>query len=210
MSESNDRPCTGRREFLSSAAAAACLYCLGARNLLAQTVEDSTDFESVDTHNFLKDSHMTYEEVLKYAYASWFIPAMKVLAEDMGQHALEMTLRKSTSEAVRRIITERFKNSTDNSLTAFARIFEKPNHILEHAANYEIVENNGHVLELKVSECLWAKVFRDADAAGIGYAYICFADYATAQAFNPGIVLHRSKTIMQGDTYCDHRYEMTL
>jgi hypothetical protein len=133
---------------------------------------------------------------------------MKVVAEDMGQDALEMMLRKATSDAVRRITSKRFKDLTDRSLTTFARLFEKPSRTLENAASYEIVENNGEVLELKVSECLWAKVFRDADAAGLGYAYICFPDYTMAQAFNPKIVMKRSKTLMQGDGFCNHRYEM--
>ena len=48
------------------------------------------------------------------------------------------------------------------------------------------------------------------DAARIGYSYICYADYATAQAFNPKIVMRRSKTLMQGDSYCNHRYEMEV
>jgi predicted ArsR family transcriptional regulator len=151
---------------------------------------------------------MTYEEVFKTAYANWLIPTMKVLSEDMGQDALDEMLKKATSEAVRRIIAERGINSPDNNLSAFSRIFEKPSHILENGSNYEIVENSESVFELRVSECLWAKVFRDADAARIGYSYICFADYAMAQAFNPRIVMRRSKTLMQGDNFCNHRYEL--
>jgi len=201
-------PCTNRRGFIKSTTSAACLFCLGARGILASTPGDSTDVAAGPEHRFLKDSHMTYEDVLKYAYTSWFIPAMKVLAEEMGEDELDEMLKKAISEAARRIIAKRGKNSPDNSLSAFARIFEKPNHILENASNYEIVENSDSVLELRVSECLWAKVFRDSDAARIGYSYICYADYAVAQAFNPRIVLRRNKTLMQGDGYCNHRYVM--
>jgi hypothetical protein len=135
---------------------------------------------------------------------------MKVLAEDIGEDALDEMLKKATSEAVRRTVAERGINKPDNSLSAFARIFEKPSHILENAANYEIVESSQTALELKVDECLWAKVFCDAEAARIGYSYICFGDYATAQAFNPKIVLRRDKTLMQGRSHCNHRYEMEL
>jgi hypothetical protein len=171
---------------------------------------DSTNAVPGVEHKFLRDSHMTYEDVFKYAYASWFIPAMKVLVEEMGQDALEEMLKRATSKAVRRIIAKRGINVPDNSLSAFSSIFEKPSHILKNGAIFEIVENNERTLELKVSECLWAKVFCDADAARIGYSYICFADYAMAQAFNPKIVMHRNKTLMQGDGYCNHRYVMEV
>ena len=195
---------------MSSATSVACLLCLGAGNILASRNEDSSDAVPGATHKFLKNSHMTYEDVFKYTYASWFITTMKVLAEDMGDDALDEMLKKASSETARRIVAERGINSPDNSLSAFARLFEKPGHILENGANYEIIENTESVLELKVSECLWAKVFCDADAARIGYSYICFPDYAMAQAFNPKIVMYRSKTLMQGDGYCNHRYEMEV
>lgn len=208
MHEEKKPPCTSRRAFMRSATSAACLSCLGAGNVLASALGDSADVAPDPEHKFIKDSHMTYEDVFKFAYSAWFIPAMKIIAEDMGQDSLNEMLRKAASDSVRRIMAKR--NLPDNSLTAFAGMFEKPNHILENGSNYEIVENNGTVLELKVSECLWAKVFRDSDAAGIGFSYVCFADYAYAQAFNPRIVLHRNKTLMQGDSYCNHRYVLEV
>jgi predicted ArsR family transcriptional regulator len=149
---------------------------------------------------------MTYEEVLKYTYASWFIPMMKVLAEDMGDDALNEMIKNASSEVARQKGEQIKKSKPDNNLSTFAQFFEKPNHILENGAIYEIVENNGTVLELKVSECLWAKVFRDANAAKIGHSYVCYADFDMVQGFNPKIVLHRDKTLMQGDSYCNHRY----
>jgi len=151
---------------------------------------------------------MTYEEVLKYAYSYWFIPAMKVLAEDIGEEELNGMLGRVASEAARRMVVNRRPEPPDNTLSAFAGQFEKPNHILENSANIEIVENDGRVLELKVTECLWAKVFRDANAATIGYSYICYPDYAVAQAFNTNIVLHRTMTLMEGCSHCNHRYEV--
>ena len=73
----------------------------------------------------------------------------------------------------------------------------------------EIVEDTETAFELKVSECLPAAVFRDADAAEIGYASVCWGDYAWAQGFNPKIKLVRDKTLMEGDKYCNHRYIWT-
>ena len=51
----------------------------------------------------------------------------------------------------------------------------------------------------------WAKTFREAGSADIGYAAVCHEDYAACQAFNPKIKMIRTKTLMQGDGCCDHR-----
>jgi hypothetical protein len=45
-------------------------------------------------------------------------------------------------------------------------------------------------------------VFRDGDAADIGYAMVCYPDYAVAKGLNPKLQLIRAKTLMQGDDSC--------
>ncbi len=59
---------------------------------------------------------------------------------------------------------------------------------------------------MRVSECLTATVFREADAAHIGYAAVCHADFALPEGFNPKIRLVRTKTLMKGHDCCNHRY----
>ena len=38
------------------------------------------------------------------------------------------------------------------------------------------------------------------------YLYMCLSDYSIIEGYNPDIGFKRSKTIMQGDDYCDHCY----
>jgi len=68
------------------------------------------------------------------------------------------------------------------------------------------VEDSETAHEIRVTECLWAKTFREAGAAAIGYAVVCHGDYAECQAFNPHIRMIRTKTLMQGDDCCNHRW----
>ncbi len=71
----------------------------------------------------------------------------------------------------------------------------------------EIVEDTDQAFELKITECVWAAAFRDLGAAGeLGFAMVCWDDYAWAESLNPKIKLVRDKTLMQGATYCNHRY----
>ena len=70
----------------------------------------------------------------------------------------------------------------------------------------EIAEDTSRAVEVKVAECLWAKTFRELGAAEIGHRLICHRDYGDCQGFNPKITLIRSKTLMQGDDCCNHRF----
>ena len=70
----------------------------------------------------------------------------------------------------------------------------------------EIVEDTEKAFELKITECIWASTFLNAKAGDIGYASVCFGDYAWAEGFNPKIKMIRDKTLMQGHELCNHRY----
>jgi len=55
----------------------------------------------------------------------------------------------------------------------------------ENMMLYEVIEESEKVYEMKVTECLWAKTFRDQNAADIGYATICHGDFTEARAYHP-------------------------
>ena len=82
------------------------------------------------------------------------------------------------------------------------------NELYKNTLTYEVVSNTDNVYEMKISECLWAKTFREAEAGDIGFAGICYGDYATTRAFNPKLKFTREKTLMEGADCCQARYEM--
>jgi hypothetical protein len=93
-----------------------------------------------------------------------------------------------------------------NDFAAFNASMRDPSYFAKHILTLEIVEDTLQAVEVKVTECLWAKTFREMGAAEIGYRLHCNTDYADCQGFNPKITLTRSKTLMQGDEYCNHRF----
>ncbi len=64
--------------------------------------------------------------------------------------------------------------------------------------------------EVRVTECLWARTFRQANAADIGYSMICHGDIAATSAYNPKIVMSRPKLLMKGDDECRFRWVMEV
>jgi len=61
-------------------------------------------------------------------------------------------------------------------------------------------------LSLHVTECLYTEVFKELEAEELGYLMVCNPDHAYAQTCHHQIKLRRSKTLMQGDSYCDHTW----
>ena len=67
-------------------------------------------------------------------------------------------------------------------------------------------EETPNKLTLHVTECLWAKVFKEMNATDLGYVLFCQPDFAYPPVCNPHIKMRRTKTLMQGDSYCDHTF----
>jgi len=163
------------------------------------------DIETTVEHKFLEGSNMTFQEVFDFAFKK-FIPVLQGLTKELGEdHFLEV-LKKVAFESALKAGQDTARQLPRNDLAAFTGSGEEPSHFSKHVLTLEIVEDTPQVFEVKVTECLWAKTFREMGAADIGYLLICHTDYADCQGFNPQITMTRSKTLMQGDDCCNHRF----
>ena len=149
---------------------------------------------------------MSYDEMFKTFYLESFIPTMKALGEEIGRDKLVEMLKRASAKAAEQAVREWTKKLEKRDLETFTADMRKPGPLYRHALSYEILEDKPTVFESRVTECLWAKTFRGADAADIGYAYVCSSDAAATKAFNPKIrVTHSGKTLMEGNDRCQSR-----
>ena len=162
------------------------------------------DTETIVKHKFLEDSNMTFQEVFDFAFKR-LIPVLQGLAQELGEDRFLEALRKVVSERALKAGQDTARQLPSNDLAAFKAAGE-PDHFGKHVLTLEMAEDTPQAFEVKVTECLWAKTFREMGAAEIGYSLICHRDYAQCQGFNPKITMIRSKTLMQGDDYCNHRF----
>jgi hypothetical protein len=198
---------SSRRDFLLNILPAGTLFCLGCGNLSALTGGQDTQKTSEKKHKFQEDSGMSYEEafsVYKYNY----IPLLQGLSQRLkGIDFIEM-LKTVTYERAIESGREAAKRSAIKDFAAFSseskKRFSGP--FWNHVLTYTFVEDTEKVLEWKITECLWAKTFREANASDIGYATICYGDYGSAKGLGPKIRFTRTKTLMQGHDCCNHRY----
>lgn len=194
-----------RREFIAAAVPIGILGCLGCPKLSALTLSASDRGQSLQDRAKL-DSGMTFEEVYNFAYRNGFIPLAKQMAVRMGQDQFMEVLREAGMESGREAGAALAASSPNNDLATFAENLRTPPPLYEGALTFEIVEDSPNAFEVRVSECLWARTFQEADAADIGYACICHPDYTYAEGFNPSMKMIRTKTLMQGHDCCNHRW----
>jgi hypothetical protein len=161
-----------------------------------------------ETHKFQQKCGMTYEDVYRFAFRDGFVPALQALGEDMGREKLVEMLKSAASRASQREVAREAAKLPKRDLAAFLSSILQPNDFWKHVLTYEIVRQSDTEVEVKITECLWAKTLRGIEAADIGYAVMCHPDFATAPAFNPKMKMTRTKTLMQGHDCCNPHWVM--
>ena len=194
-----------RREFLRKTFSSCAFCCFAAP--MAFGSDRINPITSHQKHKFQSDSGMSMQQVFNFAYKGWYIPAMKNLMKQIGkEHFLEML--KKSSEMLQETDKDADINYNERRLTAFSTNIKKAGENWSKRLTYEILTDNENIFEIKYTECLWAKTFREANAADIGYAGLCHQDYSLTAAFNPKLKLIREKTLMQGDDCCHFKWFM--
>lgn len=194
-----------RRDFLRKAVPAGAV-CAGCPGLMKLDLMAEVDGDGQEVHKFLQDSGMTFEQAFRFAYASTLIPFLRAFGEDMDPDEHLERLREIGSRRSTQIFSSYASQVPNRDLATFTAPLIGPNSRNANVLTIEVVESSEDVCELRVSECLWAKTFRDAGAADLGLACICHPDYAAIEAFNPEFEMVRDKTLMEGHDCCNHRY----
>jgi L-2-amino-thiazoline-4-carboxylic acid hydrolase len=189
---------SSRREFLLNILPGGTLFCLGCGSMSSWVAGQEAQKAAEKKHKFLEDSGMSFEEVFRFAYRGR-IGLMQLIAKEIGKDNLIEILKRAGEAPI--------GTPPSNDFAAFrAQLRQKPDRFWEHVITSAIVEDTDRAIEIKVTECLWAKTYHEANAADFGYFQNCYSDLISAKAFSPKLRLIRTKTLMQGDDYCNHRW----
>jgi len=190
-----------RRHFLKLLSTGS-LFCLGCGTLCAMPQSNQ---KAETKHKFKLDSKFSFEQLFDFTFNPT-IETMRGLEKQIGSETFINMLKEVSAKRGAKMGRQMAKNFPKNDLAAFTMIMKKPNYFWENVLTLKIVEDTEKAFEIKVQECLWAKTFQKYRAEDLGYTMICHPDFAMAKAFNPGIKLLRTKTLMQGHDHCDHRW----
>jgi len=202
---------SSRREFLQGLFPAGALLCSGCGRLSASSrLQDGPAQDK-----FLEDSGLTMREAFRFAFLWNYIPMMQALADRIGREKFVGMLREATGiywgQQARRFAERLPKRDLDayinmDTLEPAVDNAEHRGHFGSLAITTQRIEHTPKSHEIKVTECLWAQTFLEADAGDIGFASICYGDEAMAAAFDQRLKLTRTKTLMEGDDYCHFRW----
>ena len=189
-----------RRSFLTRSIPVCTFGCLG----LSQVFEAPSISESIKEpdHKFNKKVGWTYDQIYRFR-AKLYADRMNRISNYFGREKLIESLKKSTENYYSSIATYK----PGNTLQDFVKPFYK-DESYKTIITIEVIENREDFVSWRITECLNAKIFRELNAADIGFATLCHGDEAWAKAFNPKIQFSRSKTLMEGHDCCDHCYKM--
>jgi hypothetical protein len=199
-----DVPVPLSRRKLFTILQAGAVGCLGCAQAAARA--SAAQQSAPATHSWTEKADVTWEEMFRFAYQKDLIPLFQALAERLGREEFVRMLRYAGDAVVQRKSAGRPPVVPD--LVTFAANMKNIPPLIQHALDAEIVEQTAEALEYRVKRFLWAKVFRESDAADIGHALVCHPDYAVARSLNPKLKLIRNKSLMQGDDCCVLRYVM--
>lgn len=196
----------GRRDFLTKAMSVCAASCLGAGKILGMSPTITKKTGQQEKHKFDREipgMKLTPRALLRFQNQN-FIKFARFLESEFGKERMLELVKKSTTRELLEFGKTQARQFGKNDLKSYTAQFKSP--AMQGALTFEIVEDSHNVFEIKVTECLYAAVFLQAKAGDIGYASVCWGDFAWAKGFNPKIELIRDKTLMEGDACCNHMY----
>jgi hypothetical protein len=195
-----------RRRFLTQVMPACSLACVCAGRLGADETAKPGSPSGDEQHKFeveFEQKTSTLKRVTEQNH--YYIDFIKTLRSELDEEQLIRLLNIHSANWGQRVGKQHLASAPDNCFRSFVANFRPPNY--DKTLTLEIVEDTDKAFGLRVTECVWAKVFRDAGLGGeIGHAALCNMDYYWPPAFNENFAMERSTTLMQGDDHCNHRY----
>jgi len=179
-----------------------CLGLGAVQELLAEQL--ATPTQEVHKFDREQDAKLSVRTAYRMQYSQFF-DLVRNLRATLGDEELIRLLKIHSTAMGRNAGESQARNAPDRSFETFVATFRPPRYA--NTLTHEVVEDTESAFQLRVTECVWAEVFREAGLDGaIGHAAVCNMDYTWPQAFNPRFRMERTKTLMQGDDHCDHRY----
>ena len=184
----------GRRRFLTGLMASGIVSCMSGGRLLARALDPPGRCVSPQDHKFLDRSGLSYQKIFDFAYKLHTIPLLQRMAAEMGKERFIDMLKSLSTDIGLVTETQEFWSGLLDSI------------FWTHVITREIIEESDTILKYNVTECLWAKTFREAEAGDIGFALFCYPDFARARVAHR--TLTRTKTLMEGNEHCDFYFEI--
>ncbi|MBI3528478.1 MAG: L-2-amino-thiazoline-4-carboxylic acid hydrolase [Betaproteobacteria bacterium] len=139
--------------------------------------------------------------------AQVLIPLVKALQAELGEERANAIVRKALGDLYRKYGEKWWrKQETRNLGEKMASAFDR--FAAGDALDYEVIKQSPDAFEINVTECRYARFYKEIGAPELGFLLTCSADFPMAEGFGADVQLTRTQTIMQGASHCDFRYTL--
>lgn len=105
-------------------------------------------------------------------------------------------------------IREKYKKELPVTIERFFEIVFKDFEGIERIVDFKVVKKNKRELEIKITRCWYAEIYRALEAADIGEKLVCDMDLDMNKVLNVKIRMERPKKLMCGDDCCIFKYRL--
>lgn len=144
--------------------------------------------------NELRKTHLMYIKLQ--------VKMINALQQQFGEEVIKTVQEVFSEESVKPYLPI-FESVAGRSVENLVKILWEP---LKKMGFQFTVDEIEHGLQIKCSQCPWVNLYEAAGDKNLGFKMVCHADYCFVKQYNPKIEFKRTKTLMQGDDYCDHSY----
>ena len=140
---------------------------------------------------------LRFKDAVKYA---------RLLIEEVGEEKSYEILDKHALEEGKEIGKGFMKDrkpltSKDDLSDFFHELYSDP--FWDKCLEIDYLDESEDCFKYNVKKCIWAYTFKKLGASDFGFHTMCMGDYGIAKGISPNVTLKRTKTLMQGDEFCD-------
>jgi fumarate reductase iron-sulfur subunit len=118
-----------------------------------------------------------------------------------GQEGFEAA-KNGFLDATMRADAAAFEKIPDRSLKSFISWLLS---VIALGFEYRVVERSPNSFRFEFTRCPWAEAFREVGRPDIG-SFFCETDALLSSCFNPRIKFEKTRSLMFGDSLCDHHF----
>lgn len=161
------------------------------------------------THKFDKKLDITYGQYIKDSMGGE-VDLQRELERVLGKEKAHALLREWSEKRTVKLVKEYLEESGveiknfEDFKDYMGKMWVSEHTLRTHTC--ETTHRSSDSVTYKVTECIWANMMRELDAADLGLLTMCDIDFVSASVYHPNIKLIREKTLMNGDDCCDFTY----
>jgi hypothetical protein len=147
-------------------------------------------------------THLKYREMQASIVSSLFRGFSEAMGHDKAIEIVKNVIYEDAIAAGKKLAREFSGNAMAELFKIVGEVWAKDDTLRMH-----VIKNTDDELFFDVTYCGYAEMYERMGIKELGCILSCYRDFPFLQGFNPEINLRRTKTIMEGASYCDFRYE---